>query len=254
MSTDRSTMDLSNEGLRLLQAGDYEGAITAFTQIIEINPRSTAAHYHRADAYRRAGRASEAERDVETARALRQADEQERAQQRVKEGGRFTAKGQKVRQGTFRLLAKYGDITIGPSAITFQRGAGEPEVNIPAQSITGVEDASLTGPLGLLGSLVAALGMVVSLRAPVHIWSYFSQGKRPFDCRLKITYLDSATGRGKSVIFDAHPPVSPIIYHLLSWIPLVGQQMARDRWEEGTTAKDGWLLRAQDLQKLGESL
>ena len=121
MSTDRTAMDRSNDGLRLHQAGDYEGAITAFTEVIELNPRSTAAYYHRADAYRRTGRASDAERDVEKARALHGDSERDSARRKAKEGQELKTKVGKVRQRPFGLWAQYGEITIGPSKITFQR-------------------------------------------------------------------------------------------------------------------------------------
>ena len=61
--TQRDAMK-ANQGRRLLDAGDYEGAITACTEAIELEPGSIGARRTRAEAYRRLGREKEAEADL----------------------------------------------------------------------------------------------------------------------------------------------------------------------------------------------
>ena len=55
----------AQEGARLLAARDYEGAITAFTEAIELEPSSFGAYRTRAEAYERLGSEEEAEADLE---------------------------------------------------------------------------------------------------------------------------------------------------------------------------------------------
>ena len=62
--------DKRHEADKLLQARDYEGAITAFTEAISLNPDVIGAYNKRARAYRQLGRKGEAEADFEMVRAL----------------------------------------------------------------------------------------------------------------------------------------------------------------------------------------
>ncbi|MCH7915836.1 MAG: hypothetical protein IH856_22830, partial [Deltaproteobacteria bacterium] len=56
-------MDYAFDGVRLLNAGDHEGAIAACTKAIESDPSSVGARRTRSEAYRRSGRRNEAAAD-----------------------------------------------------------------------------------------------------------------------------------------------------------------------------------------------
>ena len=61
--TKRAAIEKAQEGRRLLSSGDYEGAIGACTEAIELYPGSVGARRTRAEAYRRLGKPTEAEAD-----------------------------------------------------------------------------------------------------------------------------------------------------------------------------------------------
>lgn len=62
--TQRTAHDKSGEGWRLLGAGDYEGAIAACTEAIELDPSSLGARRTRAEALKRLGRENQAAADL----------------------------------------------------------------------------------------------------------------------------------------------------------------------------------------------
>jgi tetratricopeptide (TPR) repeat protein len=71
----------NDEGVRLLDSGDYEGAIAAFTAAIVLDPRFHAAYRNRAQTLRKLGRSREAEDDlgkVESQQAARERHEFQR--------------------------------------------------------------------------------------------------------------------------------------------------------------------------------
>ena len=57
--------DKVDEGARLLSAGDYEGAIAAYTEAIDLDPSFGWAYYYRAEARKRLGMLSKSEADRE---------------------------------------------------------------------------------------------------------------------------------------------------------------------------------------------
>ncbi len=64
VQTDKMATVKNDEGLRLLSAGDYQAAITAFTEAIDREPTLQSAYRNRAQAYRRLGRLDEADADL----------------------------------------------------------------------------------------------------------------------------------------------------------------------------------------------
>ena len=62
--TKRAALEKALEGWRLLSSGDYEGAVAACTEAIELEPGSLGSYRTRAEAYRRLGRGKEAEADL----------------------------------------------------------------------------------------------------------------------------------------------------------------------------------------------
>ena len=62
--TERAAIDKAREGRQLLHAGDYEGAIAACTEAIELDPGILGAYGSRAAAYRRLGMKNEAGADL----------------------------------------------------------------------------------------------------------------------------------------------------------------------------------------------
>ena len=82
----------SNEGTRLFEAGDVEGAIKAFAEAIKLDPRFEAAYHNRAMALRKAGRHREAEVDLYQVSSIQQSlekalehDQRERKHREVAE-------------------------------------------------------------------------------------------------------------------------------------------------------------------------
>ena len=59
-----AALDKAQEGMHLLSAGDYEGAVAACTQAMELDHRSLGAYRTRAEAYRLLGRRNWAEADL----------------------------------------------------------------------------------------------------------------------------------------------------------------------------------------------
>ena len=62
--TRRAALDKVQEGHRLLTVRDYEGAIMACTEAIELDPSSAGAYRTRANAYRRLGVSNKASCDL----------------------------------------------------------------------------------------------------------------------------------------------------------------------------------------------
>jgi Flp pilus assembly protein TadD len=62
--------EVLDAGLRLLRRWDYEGAIRAFTEALELNSTLVEAYENRAVAYRRLGRDEEADTDIATSRII----------------------------------------------------------------------------------------------------------------------------------------------------------------------------------------
>lgn len=62
--TQRAALDRAGEGWRLLSDGDYEGAIAACTEAIELDFSSLGARRTRAEAYSRLGRVNEPGADL----------------------------------------------------------------------------------------------------------------------------------------------------------------------------------------------
>ena len=55
----------NDEGVRLLDSGDYEGAVAAFTEAIDLNPDFKTAYRNRSQALRKLGRMAEANSDFD---------------------------------------------------------------------------------------------------------------------------------------------------------------------------------------------
>ena len=62
--TKRIALERAQEGLRLISAGDYQGAIEACTEAIELDPRSLGARRTRVEAYNHLGKGEEAFGDL----------------------------------------------------------------------------------------------------------------------------------------------------------------------------------------------
>jgi tetratricopeptide (TPR) repeat protein len=62
MSTDRAIAK-NDEGIRLLDSGDYEGAVAAFDEALTLDPSFAAAYRNRSAALRKLGRVQEADAD-----------------------------------------------------------------------------------------------------------------------------------------------------------------------------------------------
>ena len=69
--TKRAALDKAQEGRGLLRAGDYQGAIAACTEAIELDSRILGAYGSRAEAYRRLGMEKEAAVDLSDLAHLR---------------------------------------------------------------------------------------------------------------------------------------------------------------------------------------
>jgi len=65
MANQKDAVAKNDEGVRLLQAGDDEGAIAAFSEALAVDPNLTVAYRNRAAVYRRLGRLKEAKVDSE---------------------------------------------------------------------------------------------------------------------------------------------------------------------------------------------
>jgi len=68
--TERVAIEKAQEAWRLLRSGDYEGAIAACAEALELEPRGLGAYRMRADAYRRLSRKEEAAADLQLVRDI----------------------------------------------------------------------------------------------------------------------------------------------------------------------------------------
>ena len=73
MSTEPDPVKKNDDGLRLRQVGDIEGAVEAFTQAITLNPNFESAYRNRAEAFRRLGKTDQATGDLDKAETMAQA-------------------------------------------------------------------------------------------------------------------------------------------------------------------------------------
>ena len=76
------------EGVRLLQSGDFEGAVKLLTEAISLIPDYATVYRNRAEAYKKLNRDQEAEADSEKVMAL---DEAVRERERAKHPTGFRA-------------------------------------------------------------------------------------------------------------------------------------------------------------------
>lgn len=65
-----SSLGFSNAGTIYYRMGRFDDAVQAYREAVRLNPKFDLAHYNLGDAYARIGRASDARREIETARAL----------------------------------------------------------------------------------------------------------------------------------------------------------------------------------------
>ncbi len=72
MVDEERAQKLLDAGLRLLRSWDYEGAIRAFTEALQLNPNLVEAYENRALVYRRIGRHEEAQKDLIKSRSVLQ--------------------------------------------------------------------------------------------------------------------------------------------------------------------------------------
>ena len=80
MSTYRDSADKFSEGLLLMRANDYEGAVDVFTEAITLNPAYANAYRYRAQAFEKLGRADDARADMEKLSSLSESTSQESEQ------------------------------------------------------------------------------------------------------------------------------------------------------------------------------
>ena len=71
MSEDQDAIAKNDEGVRLLNAGDFEGAVAAFSAAITLDPDFEAAYRNRANALHRLGRYQEAQADSDKAESAK---------------------------------------------------------------------------------------------------------------------------------------------------------------------------------------
>ena len=67
VGTNNQSTEAAREGTRLLSEGDLDGAISALSESIRLNPTSIYAYRTRAEAYQRMGKPLESQKDLETA-------------------------------------------------------------------------------------------------------------------------------------------------------------------------------------------
>ena len=162
----------NDEGARLFMAGDLEGAISAFSLAIELNPDLEHTYRRRAQALRRLARMEEAEADLEKAESIASARQTEKAERTFP--GTCSRCGQDNPPDA-RFCKNYGEPLAGTA---FKRAFAWTAIPIVALSIAstvgvaGGEALHGTGNVLLLGYFLWFAAAVVWLLTPLAAISF----------------------------------------------------------------------------------
>jgi hypothetical protein len=123
MTTNESNArERADEALRLFRAGDFEGAVKAFTETIALDPDSAVAYHNRGLAYQRLGKEEEAKADITKGASLRRAMAPEFPAERAREELPFHVRSCRIWIPFFRFCHVSEDKVVVTPPIVFGRG------------------------------------------------------------------------------------------------------------------------------------
>ena len=223
MATTQDARDKNAEGLKLGQAGDHQGANAAFDEAIRLDPSEASFYLNRAEALEKLGMAEEAAADKETWDSITRKARQETLQRRIETTEAREVTVGKVRGWTLRTFHKNGTLSVHPSGITFRRGEGKPEVDIPAKDITRVRSDEWALPFQI-------------------------REERLGSDRVAVEYRDQK-GRKRTFRFNcvARSPLQSIVHGVVTIIPLVGWVVSMDAARVGIEDRNNLISRIQGI-------